>query len=493
MATTIQSLAIKTVEQIRDDYLRTYRNALINRGIANPDVSEGTEIYGKALSLAQQIYGASVAVPLAADAQMPDSAQGDDLVRICKPYGLALRPAGPSSGPLVLTASIATPLAVVQGAQLIDPNGLIYEVATGGSYTPGGAPVPIVSVATGSATQLTAGTVLRWVQPPAYATQTALVGAGGLTGGTDAETYEGLRARLLDRLQNPPNGDNWASLVADAEDSATAVQKAFAYQACNGPSTEHVAVVGAATATSKSRAVDGLVTMPTVVVPSVLAARPFYVETIVTTTQDYPFDLSIGLSLPASQLASPQGPGGGWTDGNPFPMPSASAGYTVNGAPTAATVTAVTSSTAFAVTSGVAPVIGSQICWVSRDDWQLRTAKVLSAGTVGGGIWTITIDTPFVSATSSASLSRWATTSSRTRSTCRPTSPPTSPASRRWAPTRRPTWAGSSRARFVDPWPARRGRARSSGPSCATSPTPAPRSRTRSTSRRTPSQGPRRS
>lgn len=397
MTTTIQSLQIKTVEQIRDDYLRTYRNALISRGIPNPNVSKGTEIYGRATALAQQIYAASVGVPLAADAQMADSAQGDDLVRLCKPYGLALRPAGPSAGPLVLAASISTPIAIAEGEQLLDGNGLTYQVATGGSYTAGGSPVPITSVATGSATNLPAGTVLRWVTPPAFVSQTAKVGTGGLIGGTDAEIYEGLRARLLELLGTPPNGVNWASLVTAIEDSTGAVQKGFAYPACNGASTEHGAAVGAPpgtmTPTGRNRDVDALVTLPTVIVPAVLATRPEFVETIVTTVQNYPVQLCIGLSLPASALSSPQGPGGGWIDADPFPVPDYIAILYC-------ATTVVTSSTSITVESASAPVLGGQVCWVSTNDWQLYTAKIVSFTVSGAGplyTYAIALDTPFVS------------------------------------------------------------------------------------------------
>jgi uncharacterized phage protein gp47/JayE len=386
MATTISALSIKSIEKIRDDYLRTYRNALIRRGIPNPDVSEGTEIYGRATALAQQIYIASANVPIAADAQMPDTAQADDLARIAKLYDLFLRPAGPSAGALVLSATVSSAIGIVQGAQLIDSAGQSYEIATGGQYS-SGKPIPIASLATGAGTNLPAGSVLRWVAPPAFVTATALVATGGLTGGVDPETYEGLRARLLERLKSPPNGVNWPSATKAAEDASTAVQKAFAFPAANGPSTMHVAVVRSATSTNKNRDVDALVLANTIT-PAVLAAFPEFVEVVVTTVQNSPVSISLGLALPTSDQASPPGPGGGWTDADPFPV-YASLGYT--GA------TSVTTSTRFTVLSDVAPIAGSQVCWVSTDDWQLRTAKVVSVPVASAPSYTIIIDTPFVS------------------------------------------------------------------------------------------------
>jgi hypothetical protein len=384
MATTIEQLTIKSVEEIRDDYLRTYRNGLIKRGIADPNVSEGTEAFTKATALAQQVYVASANVPLAANAQMADSALGDDLTRVAAIYKLALRPAGPSAGPLVLAASVTSSIAIPGGAGLIDPSGLAYTVVTGGSYAAGQS-IPIASTDTGAATNLDAGTVLRWVSPPPYVNTTAKVGVGGLTGGIDAEDIEGLRARVLERLQNPPNGTNWASIVAATEGASTAVQKAFAYPACNGPSTVHVCAARAPTATNKNRDIDGTVLAGTIV-PAVAAAFPEFIDVLVTGAQNYPVSLAIGLSLPLSTKAVPAGPGGGFVDAQPFPY-VASLGF--------AGATAVTNSTAITVVSDLPPVVGSQVCWLSRDDWTLRTAKVVSF--TGTGPYALVLDTAFVS------------------------------------------------------------------------------------------------
>lgn len=385
MPTTIEQLKIKSVEEIRDDYLRTYRNGLIKRGIADPNVSEGTEAYTKATALAQQVYVASANVPLAANAQMADSALGDDLSRVAAIYKLALRPPGPSAGPLVLAASVTSSIAIPGGAGLIDPSGLAYTVVTGGSYAAGQS-IPIASTDTGAATNLTAGTVLRWVSPPPYVNTTALVGIGGLTGGIDAEDIEGLRARVLERLQNPPNGTNWASIVAATEGASTAVQKAFAFPACNGPSTVHVCAARAPTATNKNRDIDGTVLAGTIV-PAVGAAFPEFVDVLVTGAQNYPVSLAIGLSLPLSTKAVPAGSGGGWVDAQPWPF-VASLGY--------ANAVFIDYSTAFTVASDLPAAVGSTICWLSTDDWQLRTAKVVTCSS-GGSPYYITIDTAFVS------------------------------------------------------------------------------------------------
>lgn len=383
MSTTVQSMKIKSQDEIRDDYLRTYRNALIRRGVADPRVDEGTEIHARATALAQQIYVASLNTPLAADAQMADSAVGEDLIRLARLRGLSLRSAGPSAGPIVLGATVDTTIPIPTGSQILDPTGALYEVAVGGSYLDGAA-VTVRSIDSGTAANLAAGTVLRWLAPPPYVLPTVEVGAGGLTGGADAEQEEGLRSRLLENLANPPNGSNWASANKAAEESSPAVQKAFCYPAANGPSTMHVAVCRAPTSTSKGRAVDALV-LASAVAPGVSAAFPEYVEIVTTSVVDAPVDVSFGVALPASTKAG--GPGGGWLDADPFPQ-WPSTGYVA--------VSAVTSSTQITIPATRAPVVGSTLCWLSTIDWKLRTAKVTGyTATFGGATYAITLDTPF--------------------------------------------------------------------------------------------------
>jgi len=382
--TTLQSLTIKTPDQIGDDYLRTYANGLKQRGVTQPNTSKGTEIYIRSRSLAQQIYAAAVAVPAVADAQMPDSAQADDLVRVAAQYGIALRAAGSSVGSVTLASTVTSAVGIVQGSQLIDPSGLTYQVAVGGQYA-NGSSVPVVAVSTGASTNVPAGTPLRWVAPPPYVQPTASVATGGLTQGRDADAYEDLRTRLLSRLRNPPNGSNWASAKQFAEDSTVAVQQAFVYQAANGPSTLHVAVTRSTTSTNTNRDVDSL-TLTNVTAPAVLSQYDEGIEIVVTTVANYQVSVAFSMSLPASTTASPPGPGGGWTDANPFPV-QASTGYVA--------ASAVTNSTVFTVSSDTPPIVGSQACWLSQDDWNLRSATVLSF--TGTNPYTITIDTPFVS------------------------------------------------------------------------------------------------
>lgn len=373
----------KTSAQYREDFLRSVSNALQTvAGIPNPNVSYGTDHYIIGDAIGKLAEMASYNAIVAADAQMADTATGEDLYRIASIYGLSLRPAGGSAGYLVLTASNTT--AIVSGQQLIDPTGLRYQVIIGGSYSDQDS-VPIASIDTGSGTNIAAGTMLRWVSPPAYVDSKAPVATGGMTGGVDAEDDEGLRSRLLEKLRNPAGGGNWSQFAQTAEESSTTVQKAFVYPAYNGPSTVMVAVAGAPTTTNKNRDVNSLVVSGTVK-PAVQAMAFEGVEVRVSTVQNYPISVSIGLSLPASTSASPPGPGGGWLDGTPFPN------YSPNSA-----VYAVTSNAQFTVYSNAAPLVGVSRFVYIDSNWNVYHTKVTTlVSNPASNLWEVIVDTPCV-------------------------------------------------------------------------------------------------
>lgn len=386
-----KQIATKSAEEIRDDYLRTIKQGLINLGITEPNVSAGTLDYIRGTALGQ--FGALLYlnVDLKADAQMADTAQGDDLIRIAKIYNLSLRSAGISSGFLVLDATVTASIAIPTGSQLIDDTGLSYQVSIGGSYFDEDE-IPIESIDTGSITNLAAGSTLRWVSPPPFVSKTALVSTGGLTGGVDDETIEGLRTRLLEKIRNPPGGGNCAELNQAAEDATVAVQKSFAFPAANGPATTHIAVITAPTTSDKTRDVNTTV-LNTKIIPAVQSKVPLSMEVLTTTIQNQVTDVSIGITIPSAPNASPAGQGGGWTDATPWPI------FTPTGY---CRVLAVLDSTNFSVESNVDPIPGiTQICWLksavgtdSLTYWTLYTATVQSF-TSNAPTAFITIDMPF--------------------------------------------------------------------------------------------------
>lgn len=393
----IGEFATKTTNEIRDDFLRTIRNGLIRRGIANPQVGPGSDYYVRATALANELTPLYVNTQIKADSQMPDTATGDDLVRQLALRGLAERGAVPATGSIVLDASAAT--AIPATAELIDASSQRYKVLTPGTYSNGDlVPIQAVTESAGAASNHDAGDTLTWVASPPYCNNKQLVATGGLVGGADAEDEETSRARLLDNFQNPPGSGNWSQINLFAEQSSPIVQKGFCYPAANGPATLRVAVVGYASNVSKSRAVNSTV-MTGTVIPFVTGALPEFVEIVTTTVTDVNVDVMVAMTLPASPKASPAGPGGGWTDGTPWPQILTTTVFP------SGNVTATTpGGGSFTVNADTAPTAGvSRICFLDPIDWELKRATVVSY-TGSPGAYVVTVDTPFANMAAAIAL-----------------------------------------------------------------------------------------
>jgi uncharacterized phage protein gp47/JayE len=385
--------------QVRDEatiqaaWLRTYRNGFVQYGLPAPNTLPGSEPWIRALAFARQLTVTESNGVVSVNNQMPDSAQGDYLVRWLSLLNLSIRPAGGSAGNITLNNSQAT--VVPLGATLVDTTGLVYAVAVGGTYAVN-AQVPVVSLSGGVATNHVNGDVLRWIVPPTYCGQTVVVGLpgaeDGLVGGVDAESAENARARMVLRLQNPMGGGNWTTFALLAAASTPVVQAAFVYPAANGSGTVHVACVAYASTLAASNARNRDVSaavMTSTVVPFVTGNVAEYAEVVVTTVTNQPVDVAVGLSLPAAPAASPPGPGGGWLDGIPWPNNSTGA------ASFKCSITAVASSTQFTCDAPTAPIPGvSRIAWLDPATWKLYTATVV-AFTGTGGAFVCEIDTPW--------------------------------------------------------------------------------------------------
>lgn len=378
---SLYTFTVNTRDTIRDNILRTIKNGLTGLGVSNPNVGPGSDYYILATAVANELCVVEANAQVLADQMMFDTATGDDLDRLAAIIGLTRRPAGGSSGFVVLSSSASTGVTV--GTQLTDSAGLRYEVSVGGTYA-NGALIPVAAIDTGTATNLDAGVTLQWASAPTYSEATAAVATGGLTNGVDAEDEENLRARCYAVLQNPPSSGNWEHLAEIAEASYPTVQKAFVYPALQGPASAHIAVTAAPTATNKSRVLNSIVLSNTVT-PYVSGKMPEHVLVTTTATTDVNADISFSLTLPAATNASPPGPGGGWLDGSPWPTTS-----------TKVTVTAVTSNSVFTVDATTAPTaFVSRIAWLSPSNWTLYTATVTAVSGTSGA-YVITLDKPFV-------------------------------------------------------------------------------------------------
>lgn len=415
------SSQVKSQAQIRDDILRTLANHLRAIGIPNPNVGVGSDYYGIATGVANEIcVGLSNGV-VNTDNFMPDTAGGTFLDRWLALFALSRNGATQSSGVITPTYSITTGYTFVPtGAVLIDSVGLRYQVTIGGNYGPGnpggGLPalinIPVQSIDAGSATDHINGDQLSWVTLVPFVASNANVGTSGgqdgLSGGNNSEVGndEPPRQRLFARIQSPPGGGNWADVARWAQESTPDVQAAFVYPALLGPGTVFFAVVGAAqtqaplSSTSKNRSLPAPLITGTVV-PFVQGQYPARAAVVGTSAANQPADVALLLALPNAPTAQPAGPGGGWVDGTPWP----STGSLV-GALQVPVVTAVTNSTNFQVSlaAGAAgPIAGvSHIAYIDPTNWTLYTATVVAASLsgVGPNVWNLTVDTPWPGITS---------------------------------------------------------------------------------------------
>jgi len=397
----------KSQPEIRSDILRTVSNHLRSLGIANPNVGPGSDYYGIADALANEICVGLANGIVATDDMMPDTAGGASLDRWLALFLLKRRGATTSAG-VILPAYLLTQgyTLIPVDAQLIDSAGLKYEVTVGGSYGPGnpgaGQPanlyVPVQSVDGGVATDHANGDVLTWVSLIPYVGPNVTVGTtggeDGLSGGNDSEAFEDEppRQRLYSRLQNPPVAGNWSDVVRMAQDSSPDVQDAGVYPALLGPGSVFFVVwaapqtAGVLSSTSKNRSLPAALINGTVV-PYVQGQYPARAVVVGASSVDQPTDVAFLLSLPAAPTAQPAGPGGGWLDGSPWPS---SVGGT---AP--CIVTAVASSVQFTVNATTPPQVGvSHIAYISPSNWQLYTATVIGVSGTSGA-YVLTIDTPW--------------------------------------------------------------------------------------------------
>jgi uncharacterized phage protein gp47/JayE len=99
------------------------------------------------------------------------------------------------SGSVVPSETVLTTAAGVQVATTAEA-----------TLTSGTASVAAAAVDAGAAGNLVAGTPLSLVSPIAGVQSTVTVASGGLTGGADIEDDEALRARVIARIQQPPQG-----------------------------------------------------------------------------------------------------------------------------------------------------------------------------------------------------------------------------------------------------------------------------------------------
>lgn len=171
---------------------------------------------------------------------IPDTAEAEYLERWARLYAIERKAAQAAAGTVTLSGIDATVIA--SGTRLARADGALYETQAGVTIASGTASVAVRAVSGGAEGNADAGTALRFVVAIAGVNNAAAVAAGGLSGGEAVETDAGLRARLLARIQQPPQGGaahdyvQWALAVPG-------VTRAWVYPSGRGPGTVDIAFV----------------------------------------------------------------------------------------------------------------------------------------------------------------------------------------------------------------------------------------------------------
>ena len=174
---------------------------------------------------------------------LPDTAEDEVLARHAAIWGLTRIAATTALGAVTFTGTAGA--VVPANTELRRGDDARYllaaDVTIGGGGTGAG---NVVARVAGAAGNSLAGVALQLVAPVAGIQPSAVVAAGGLAAGADAEGDAALRARLLQRIQTPPAGGAAADYVTWAL-AVAGVEKVWVYPNWAGAGTVGVAFVTA--------------------------------------------------------------------------------------------------------------------------------------------------------------------------------------------------------------------------------------------------------
>lgn len=128
------------------------------------------------------------------------------------------------------------------GTRFRRADGVLYAAESEATIAGGSALVTVVAVEAGQAGNGAAGVSLALETPVSGVNAATLVTPGALTGGAEIESDEGLRARVLARIQQPPHGGSRQDYVAWALE-VPGVTRAWCYPMESGDGTVTVRFV----------------------------------------------------------------------------------------------------------------------------------------------------------------------------------------------------------------------------------------------------------
>jgi uncharacterized phage protein gp47/JayE len=377
---------LPTVDSLRARYCEDVRRGKQKAGVTRPNVAAGSEVYVRAESLASIVFELHAKNSALQDATMGDKAIDDDLIRLCAIKGIT-----PSNGAGAQGSGVANCVGLVTyptGLECKTSDGLRYTVVAS-IYAASGASIPLIGVDTGKRTDKPAGTILTWTSPPAGSAATVVVGPGGLTNGTDADTTASLRRKLQDRERNPAASGSWAHYCQWAEGN-TGVEKAFCYPAVRGPSTVDMAITIPADRDNTTGAYTRQATTALINAAGILVVNsdPEHADVFTTGVVNESVDTILQITIPMP--VGDGGQSGGWIDDlvTRWPYYTGGAAVHLDAAPTSATLIRVDS------TTGGTPTVESHIAIWSNAAKKFVHSRVQTVTLVAGSVYDLTLYDP---------------------------------------------------------------------------------------------------
>jgi uncharacterized phage protein gp47/JayE len=178
-------------------------------------------------AVAGSVFGLYQLIAKTPETVMPDTATGDILDRWADIYLTVQRkPATAAAGTIGFTGTDGTNIPASTTVQRVD--GVEYTTDALVTIAAGVASAAITASAAGADANTAAAVTLTLTAPIAGVNSNAVVDGSGITGGADTESDDLLRTRVLDRIQNPPQGGAAHDYIAWAKDNA-GVTRAWSY------------------------------------------------------------------------------------------------------------------------------------------------------------------------------------------------------------------------------------------------------------------------
>ena len=303
-APRIDSFYYPTKEELLDLYLRRIRVRAELRGLT-VNVAVGSENWLRGDALASVCAHAFANNKIALQQYSPLTAQGDKLLELAAEFGVEPRPGAKSLGSV--TARCTGTITIPDGYLATGANGEKYE-AVGPVTISSSGTVTVRAVNAGTAGNQSANAILTWDDAAlGFLLREARVSVGGITGGTEDDTWQEVQARLLKKLRASPVGSNWAQVREWALDATSSVAEAYVYAAMRGPSSFDVCIVGENGEALSTAVCDE-------VEAYLLSQVGDHVSLNVTSVVDDSVDAVFSLLLPAASSDA-----GGWVDSTPWP------------------------------------------------------------------------------------------------------------------------------------------------------------------------------